>query len=75
MTFSKAILKKGVYLSLHPFIAQVLDYFDIAPFQLPPNFHRLIVEFYIGFSEYCGVTPLVVHFAYIYRLRALAKHA
>ena len=75
MTFSKAILKTGVFLPLHPFIVQVLDYFDIVPFQLPPNSHRLIIVFCIIFSKHCGVTPSVVHFAFIYGLKALAKHA
>ena len=74
MTSSEAILKMRVYLLLHFFVAQVLDYFDIVPFQLPLNSHRLIVAFYIVFSEYCGVVPLVVHFAYIFRVKALAKH-
>ena len=75
MTFSETILKTGVFLSLHLFVVQVLDYLDIFPFQLPPNSHRLIVAFYIVFSEYCGVVPSVVYFVYIYGLNALAKHA
>ena len=32
MTFSDAILKIRVFLPLHPFVPQVLDYFDIVPF-------------------------------------------
>ena len=32
------------------------------------------MAFYIIFSEYCGVAPSMVHFAYIYRVKALAKH-
>ena len=74
MTFSEAILKMEVFLPLHPFVVQVLNYFDIVPFQLPPNSHRLIVAFYIVFSEYCSVAPSVVYFAFIYELKALAKH-
>ena len=74
MTFSEAILKMEVFLPLHPFVVQVLNYFDIVPFQLPPNSHRLIVVFYIVFSEYYGVMPSVVYFVYIYGLNALAKH-
>ena len=74
MSFSKAILKTGVYIPLHHFVIQVLDYFDIVPFQLPPNSHRLIVAFYIVFSEYYGVTPLLVYIAFIYEFKALAKH-
>ena len=68
-------MKTGVFLFLHPFIDQVLDYFDIVLFQLPPNFYHLIVAFYISFSEFCSVLALVVHFSFIQGLRALAKHA
>ena len=75
MTFSEAILKMGVFLPFHPSIAQVVDYFDIVPFQLPPNSHHLIVAFYIVFSEFYGVMPLVVHFTFIYWFKALAKYA
>ena len=75
MAFNEAILKMGVYLPFHPFIVQVLDYFGVVPFQLPLNSYRLIVAFYIVFLEYCGVAPSVVHFAYIYGLKALAKYA
>ena len=74
MTFSEAILETGVFLPLHPFVVQVLDYFDIAPFQLPLNSHCLIVVFYIVFSEHYGVAPSVVHFVFVYELKAIAKH-
>ena len=74
MTSSEAILKTGVFIPLHPFIVQVLDYFDIVPFQLPPNSHHLIVAFYIIFLKCCDVVPSVVHFAFIYKLKALYKH-
>ena len=32
------------------------------------------MAFYIVFSEYCNFAPLVVHFTFIYGLKALAKH-
>ena len=59
MTFSEAILKTGVFLPLHPFIVQVLDYFDIVPFSAPPKLtspycvilHRILrVLWYCTFS-------------------------
>ena len=69
MTFSEVILKTGVFLPLHPFIVQVLDYFDIIPFQFPPNSHRLIVAVYIIFSECYSVALSVIHFVFIYSSR------
>ena len=49
MTISKTILKAGVFLPLHPFIDQVLQFFDIVSFQLTPNSYRIIMAFYIAF--------------------------
>ena len=50
-------MKRGVYLLLHPFVVQVLDYFDIVPFLLPLNSHRLIVAFSL-FSQSTVVSRL-----------------
>ena len=74
MAISEAILKNGVFFPLYPFIGQVLEFFDIVPFQLSPNSYRLIVAFYIAFLELCKTAPSVGHFAFIFGLKALAKH-
>ena len=74
MAISEAILKTRVFLPLHPFTDQVLEYFDIVPFQLSPNSYSLIVAFYIAFSELYKTVPIVGHFAFIFRLKALSKH-
>ena len=55
MAISEVILKAGVFLPLHLFTDQVLQFFDIVPFQLTLNFYRIIVAFYMIFSEACGV--------------------
>ena len=67
-------MKTGVFLPFHHFIEQVLEFFDIVPFQLSPNSYRLIVAFYIAFSELCKTTPIIGHFAFIFEVKALAKH-
>ena len=74
MAINEAILKIGVFLPVHFFIDQVLEFFDIVPFQLFLNSYRLIVVFYIAFSELCETALLVGHFTFIFRLKALAKH-
>ena len=74
MAINEAILKTAVFLPLHFFIDQVLEFFYIVPFQLSPNSYRLIVEFYTAFSGLCETTPLIGHFAFIFELKALAKH-
>ena len=75
MAISEAILKVGVFLPLHPFIDQVLQFFDIVPFQVTPNSYRIIVAFVIAFFEACGVKPSLGHFTYIFGIKATAKHA
>ena len=74
MAISEAILKTKVFLPLHSFIDQVLEFFDIVPFQLFPNFYHLIVTFYIAFSELYKTAPSIGHFAFIFGLKALAKY-
>ena len=74
MAISEVILKTRVFLPLHPFIDQVLEFFDIISFQLSLNSYRLIVVFYIAFLELYKTMPIVGHFAFIFGLKALAKH-
>ena len=50
MAISEAILKAGVFLPLYQFIDQVLQFFDIVPFQLTSNSYHIIVAFFITFS-------------------------
>ena len=74
MAFSEAILKAGVFLPLYPFINEVLWFFDVVPFQLTPNSYRIIVTFYIAFTE-AGFEPSISHFAYMFGIKAVVKHA
>ena len=50
-TLSLAIIREGASLPLYPFIVEVLDYFNVAPFQFSPNSIRTIGVFYIAFME------------------------
>ena len=75
MAIREAILKAGVFLPLHPFIDQVLQFFEIMHFQLTLNSYRINVAFYIVFSKACGVEPSLRHFAHIFGIKVVAKHA
>ena len=75
MAISEAILKAGVFLPLHPFIDQVLQFFDIVSFQLSPNSYLVIVAFFITFLEACEVEPSLGHFTHIFGIKVIAKHA
>ena len=74
MAFSKAILKAEVSLPLHPFINEVLQFFDVVQFQLTLNSYCIIVTFYIAFAEACEFELSVGHFAYVFWIKAVAKH-
>ena len=50
-TFSLEIIRGGASLPFYPFIIEVLDCFNVAPFQFTPNFIRTMVTFYIAFIE------------------------
>ena len=49
-------------------------FFDMVLFQLTPNSYDIIVTFYILFIEACRLEPSVGHFAYVFRIKAVAKH-
>ena len=75
MAFSEAIIKGGASLPLHPFIEVVLQYLNVAPFQFTPNSFRIIVVFFIAFTEASHITPMVNKFAYVFEIKAFTKHA
>ena len=74
MAISEMTLKAGVFLPLHPFIDQALQFFDIVPFQLTPKSHCIIMAFFIAFLKMCRVKPSLEHFASIYGIKFVAKH-
>ena len=74
ITFSEAIIWGGAFLPLHPFIAEVLDYFNVAHFQFTPNSICTMVAFYIAFMEADIGEPSAIEFAYVYFIKALAKN-
>ena len=72
--FLEAIIRGGASLPPHPFIVEVLDYFNVAPFQFTPIYIYTMVTFYIAFIEADIGKPLVVEFAYVYYINALARN-
>ena len=75
MAFSEVILKAGDSFPLHPFVDDILQFFNVVLFQLTLNSYRIIVTFYIAFSEACEFEPSVSHFAYVFGIKARSKHA
>ena len=65
---------KEASLPLNPFIVEVLEYFNVAHFQVTPNSFRTMVEFYMAFMEADIGKPSTMEFAYVYYIKALAKN-
>ena len=74
VAFFEAIIQGGVSIPLHPFLVEVLDYFNLVPFQFTPNSIGTMVAFYIAFMEVDIGEPFVVEFTYIYCIKALTKN-
>ena len=74
ITFSEVIMRGGASILLHPFVVEVLDYFNLIPFQLTPNSFRNIMTFYIIFMEIGIREPSTDVFAYVYCIKVLAEH-
>ena len=51
----------------------MLDYFNLAPFQLTPNSFRTTVALYILYGEASLGKPLDKEFVYYYCLKSLSK--
>lgn len=48
---SAAFFKVGVYVPLHPFLRDVLDFYELAPLQLTPNLYRPAISTYILYAS------------------------
>lgn len=48
---SAAFLKVGFFTPIHPFLREVLDFYELAPMQLTPNSYRLAISTYILYSS------------------------
>ena len=66
VAFYEAIIWGGASIPLRPFLVEVLDYFNLVPFQLTPNSLRTIVSFYIAFMETDIGESSAEEFTYVY---------
>lgn len=66
---SAAFFKVGVYVPLHPFIREILDFYELAPLQLTPNSYRLAICTYILYASKF-TTPLTAkELGYFFKLK------
>ena len=74
MAFSKVIIWGRASLPLHPLLVEVLEYFNLAPFQFTPNSFHTMVSFYIAYMEEELGELSAKEFAYMYCTKALARN-
>ncbi|XP_060964095.1 uncharacterized protein LOC133033397 [Cannabis sativa] len=72
VVISIPILRCGVSVPFHPFIAAILKRYD--PFQLTPNSYRTTLAFYAMYMEYVHRAPSVEEFSYFYDIKSVGLH-
>ncbi|KAM6569790.1 hypothetical protein CsatB_017775 [Cannabis sativa] len=68
------ILRCGVSVPFHPFVAAILRRYDVSPFQLTPNSYRTVLAFYAMYMEYAHRAPSVEEFSYFYDIKSVGLH-
>lgn len=55
--------------SLHPFLRQVIEWYDVVPLQLSPNSYKLILALFILYHDLKYPPPTMEEISYFYSLR------
>ncbi|KAM6562812.1 hypothetical protein CsatB_022810 [Cannabis sativa] len=74
VVISIPILRCGVTVPFHPFVAAILRRYDVSPFQLTPNSYRTVLAFYAMYMEYAHRAPSVEEFSYFYDIKSVGLH-
>ncbi|KAM6542319.1 hypothetical protein CsatB_006766 [Cannabis sativa] len=74
VVISIPILRCGVSVPFHPFVAAILRRYDVSPFQLTPNSYRTVLAFYAMYMEYAHRAPSVEEFSYFYDIKSVGLH-
>ena len=70
---SAAFFRVGVSLPLHPFLTELLNFYQLAPLQLTPNSYRMAIGTYILYANEFSTTLTVPEFHYFYQLKETGK--
>ncbi|KAM6595969.1 hypothetical protein CsatA_006493 [Cannabis sativa] len=74
VVISIPILRCGVSVPFHPFVAAILRRYDVSPFQLTPNSYRTVLAFYAMYMEYAHRAPSLEEFSYFYDIKSVGLH-
>ncbi|KAL1811046.1 hypothetical protein ACET3Z_021111 [Daucus carota] len=76
--YPKAVLstqffRLGLSLPLHPFILEVLDFYEVSPMQLTPNSYRMAVCLYILYDIHHGVRMSALELGWFFQLKITGR--
>lgn len=66
---SVTFFKAGVYTLLHPFMRDVLDFYELAPPQLTPNSYRLVIGMYVLYASKFTTFLIVRELGFFFKLK------
>ena len=76
--YPKAVLsaqffRLGLSLPLHPFILEVMDFYEVSPMQLTPNSYRMAVCLYILYDIHHGVRMSAWELGWFFQLKLTGR--
>lgn len=69
MVLTNKLVEHGFRSPMHPFLREIVSYYQIAPVQLSPHSYRMISGLYIMYREKGFPTPTMVEISYFVGLR------
>ncbi|KAK1403105.1 hypothetical protein POM88_002710 [Heracleum sosnowskyi] len=74
MVTSPKLMALGVGAPLHPYLKSILQWYDIAPIQLSPNYYKLALALFILYNdEGISTPPTMEEFSYFFAIRKSSK--
>ena len=70
---SSQFFRLGLSLPLHPFILEVLDFYEVALMQLTPNSYRMAICLYILYDIHHGVRMSAVELGWLFQLKLTGR--
>ena len=70
---SSQFFRLGISLPLHPFILEILDFYEVSLMQLTPNSYRMAVCLYILYDIHQGVRMSALELGWFFQLKLTGR--
>lgn len=70
---STAFLKVGFFMPIHPFLREVLEFYELAPMQLTPNSYHLAISTYIMYASKFSTPLSAPKLGFFFRLKETGR--